>query len=157
MTNDKLKHVVVVGGGTAGWLTAGILAAKCVKEQGRDLKITLIESPGIGTVGVGEGTWPSLRTTLQTMGISETEFVRKCDATFKQGACFKKWVDNSDNDAYYHPLMLPSNLGPLNTIIRKLNNDSGGHDLSYSNMLCSQEAVCGVPGSFKLRLPSRYQ
>jgi tryptophan halogenase len=142
MINEDVKHVVVVGGGTAGWLTAGVLAAKCVKEQGRDLKITLIESSAIGTIGVGEGTWPSLRTTLQTMGISETEFIRKCDATFKQGACFKKWIDNSEDDFYYHPLMLPANLGPLNSVIRKLNNDSSNHGLSYSNMLCSQEAVC---------------
>ena len=142
MTNEDVKHVVVVGGGTAGWLTAGILAAKCVKEQGRDLKITLIESPTIGNIGVGEGTWPSLRTTLQIMGVSETEFIRHCDATFKQGACFRKWIDNSDDDFYYHPLMLPSNLGPLNSVLRKLNMDSGIDGLSYSNMLCAQEAVC---------------
>lgn len=142
MTNDNLKHLVVVGGGTAGWLTAGILAAKCVKEHGRDLKITVIESPKIGTIGVGEGTWPTLRTTLQSMGISETEFIRKCDATFKQGACFKKWIDNSEDDFYYHPLMLPSNLGPLNSVIRKLNNASGSGNFSYSNMLCGQEAAC---------------
>lgn len=142
MTNENLKHVVVVGGGTAGWLTAGILAAKCVKEHGRDLKITLVESPSIGTIGVGEGTWPSLRTTLQTMGISETEFIRQCDATFKQGACFRKWIDNDEDDFYYHPLMLPSNLGPLNSVVRKLNMDPGSDGLSYSNMLCSQEAAC---------------
>ncbi len=142
MINDDLKHLVIVGGGTAGWLTAGILAAKCVKEHGRDLKITLIESSKVGTIGVGEGTWPTLRTTLKTMGISETEFIRKCDATFKQGACFKKWIDNSEDDFYYHPLMLPSNLGPLNSVIRKLNNGSDDGSLSYSTMLCSQEVAC---------------
>lgn len=142
MTNEHLKHVVVVGGGTAGWLTAGILAAKCVKEQGRDLKITLIESPTIGSIGVGEGTWPSLRTTLQTMGVSETEFIRKCDATFKQGARFNRWIDNSESDFYYHPLMLPSNLGPLNTLVHWLNGSAKNDGYSYSNTLCSQEAVC---------------
>ncbi|RYE44823.1 MAG: tryptophan halogenase, partial [Sphingobacteriales bacterium] len=142
MINEDVKHIVVVGGGTAGWITAGLLAAKCVKEQGRNLKITLIESSKIGTIGVGEGTWPSLRTTLRDMGISETEFIRQCDATFKQGACFRKWVDNSEEDFYYHPLMLPSNLGPLNTIVRKLNNSSVIDDFSYSNILCSQEAAC---------------
>lgn len=76
------------------------------------------------------------------MGISETEFIRQCDATFKQGACFKKWIDNSEDDFYYHPLMLPSNLGPLNGVIRKLNSGSGSEEFSYSNMLCSQEAAC---------------
>src|SRR5690606_2260555 len=45
-------------------------------------------------------------------------------------------------DFYYHPLMLPSNLGPLNSVIRKLTMDSGIDGLSYSNMLCAQEAVC---------------
>lgn len=142
MIGDDLKHLVVVGGGTAGWITAGVLAAKCVKEHGRDLKITLIESPSIGNIGVGEGTWPSLRTTLQTMGISETEFIRHCDATFKQGACFKKWIDNSDGDFYYHPLMLPANLGPLNSVVRKLDNATGVDGFSFSSMLCSQELAC---------------
>ena len=142
MINETVKHVVIVGGGTAGWITAGVLAAKCVKEHGRDLKITLIESPTIGNIGVGEGTWPSMRTTLQTMGISETEFIRQCDATFKQGACFKKWIDNGESDFYYHPLMLPSTLGPLNSVIRKLHSDSAHHELSYSSLLCSQEMAC---------------
>ena len=114
MINDSVRHVVVVGGGTAGWITAGVLAAKCVKEQGRDLTITLIESPTIGNVGVGEGTWPSMRTTLQTMGISETDFIRECDASFKQGAKFARWVDGADTDFYYHPLMLPQGFGKIN-------------------------------------------
>lgn len=139
MKNENIQHVVVIGGGTAGWITAGVLAAKCLKEQGRELEITLIESPAIGNVGVGEGTWPSLRTSLQIMGISETDFIRHCDASFKQGARFNRWVDNSEEDYYYHPLMLPANVSPLNTLIHWLNDHS---NLSYSNALCFQEAVC---------------
>ena len=142
MIDEDVKHVVVVGGGTSGWITAGVLASKCVKEQGRDLKITLIESPTIGNIGVGEGTWPSLRTTLQGMGISETEFVSKCDVSFKQGARFNRWVDNSEDDFYYHPLALPINMGPLNTINCWLGSHSETKEFSYSNMVCHQEAVC---------------
>jgi tryptophan halogenase len=142
MTNENLNHVVVVGGGTAGWLSAGILAAKCVKEQGRELTITLVESPTIGNIGVGEGTWPSLRTTLQTLGVSETEFVRQCDATFKQGARFNRWINNSETDFYYHPLMLPSNLAPLHSLTHWLNRADNNPAYSYSNVLCSQEAIC---------------
>ena len=142
MINDSVRHVVVVGGGTAGWITAGVLAAKCVKEQGRDLTITLIESPTIGSVGVGEGTWPSMRTTLQTMGISETEFIQQCDATFKQGARFNRWVDNADTDFYYHPLMLPYNLGPLSAVTHWLDNAPNAEGLSYSATVCHQEAIC---------------
>ena len=48
--------------------------------------VTLIESPDIPIIGVGEGTWPTLRATLQKMGVSETDFFRECDAAFKQGA-----------------------------------------------------------------------
>lgn len=142
MINDSVRHVVVVGGGTAGWITAGVLAAKCVKEQGRDLTITLIESPTIGNVGVGEGTWPSMRTTLQAMGISETEFIQQCDATFKQGARFNRWVDNAETDFYYHPLMLPYNLAPLSTVTHWLDNAPNAEGLSYSAAVCHQEAIC---------------
>lgn len=142
MINNDVKHVLVVGGGTAGWITAGIIAAKCVNEQGRDLTITLIESPTVGTVGVGEGTWPSLRTTLQALGVAETDFMRFCDATFKQGARFNRWVDNSDNDFYYHPLMLPNELGPLNTVTHWLYSASNSNRLSYSAAVCPQEAAC---------------
>ena len=62
-----LNQVVILGGGTAGWLTASTLAA----EHGASLDITLVESPDIPIIGVGEGTWPSMRTTLQKIGISE--------------------------------------------------------------------------------------
>ena len=65
--NKLVKHVVIVGGGTAGWLSAGILAAKLKP----DYKVTLIESPNVPTIGVGEGSWPSLRDTLLDIGINE--------------------------------------------------------------------------------------
>ena len=86
--NQSINHVVVVGGGTAGWLTAGRIAAQYPPGPGRQVKVTLIESPDIKPVGVGEGTWPTLRSTLIKLGISETDFIRQCDATFKQGAKF---------------------------------------------------------------------
>jgi len=88
--SENLKSIVIVGGGTAGWLTAGIIAAEhCANGSESDglidIKVTLVESPDISTIGVGEGTWPSMRSTLQKMGISETDLIRDCDASFKQG------------------------------------------------------------------------
>ena len=56
------------------------------------------------TVGVGEGTWPTLRTTLAKIGVSETDFFRECDAAFKQGAKFARWTTGAEDDAYYHDL-----------------------------------------------------
>ncbi len=101
--SDAIKHIVIAGGGTAGWLTAGILAADHCANSPEGVKITLIESPHIPTLGVGEGTWPSMRDTLRRIGISETDFIRRCNASFKQGSRFDGWVDGSPDDSYFHP------------------------------------------------------
>lgn len=104
-----VKQVLIVGGGTAGWLTAGVIAA-----ENKGVGVTLIESPDVATIGVGEGTWPTMRGTLRKIGISETEFIRECDATFKQGAKFAKWVTGADDDYYYHPLVIPEGFAQIN-------------------------------------------
>ncbi|RFB04931.1 tryptophan halogenase family protein [Parvularcula marina] len=102
-----IREIVIVGGGTAGWLTAGILAADHRAASSDGLRVTLIESPDIPTLGVGEGTWPSLRDTLRRIGISETDFLRHCDASFKQGSRFDGWVNGKTDDIYYHPFDAP--------------------------------------------------
>ena len=103
---DTINNLLIIGGGTAGWLTAAILA-KQLGDGKNAISITLVESPDIPILGVGEGTWPNLRATLQKIGIDETEFMRECDATFKQGAEFVNWVNTPTKDvkdSYYHPL-----------------------------------------------------
>lgn len=108
---DKpLKKIVIVGGGSAGWLTAGIIAAEHAAD---DIKVTLIESSDVPPIGVGEGTWPSMRTTLKKMGVSETDFIVECDASFKQGSKFCNWLSNT-NEHYYHPFTLPSDFNETN-------------------------------------------
>src|SRR3954464_8017421 len=103
-----VQNIVIVGGGTAGWLTAGVIAAR---HQGRiekgSFSVTLIESPNVPIIGVGEGTWPTLRTTLEKMGVSETDLFRHCDAAFKQGARVAGWTTGEKDDGYLDPLMLP--------------------------------------------------
>lgn len=59
---QSVKNIVIVGGGTAGWLTAGIIAARHRGRMPEGFSVTLIESPGTPIIGVGEGTWPTLRT-----------------------------------------------------------------------------------------------
>ncbi|BBN81683.1 tryptophan halogenase [Pseudoalteromonas sp. A25] len=100
--SKQIKRVLIVGGGSAGWLTAGILAA----AHKNKLEISLIESANIGTIGVGEGTWPTMRETLRKIGITEGEFIQQCDASFKQGSEFINWASSVDH-AYYHPFSLP--------------------------------------------------
>ncbi|WP_017446591.1 tryptophan halogenase family protein [Gayadomonas joobiniege] len=106
----KIKNITIVGGGTAGWLTAGILAARLrTRIQQGDLTITLCESPNVPIIGVGEGTWPTMPASLKSMGIAESDFIKACDASFKQGSKFVHWGcdDEQKSDFYYHPFDVP--------------------------------------------------
>ena len=116
--NHKINKLVIVGGGTAGWLSAGVIAAEhCIGSEnataGDGFQLTLVESPDIATIGVGEGTWPSMRSTLQKMGISETDFFRECSASFKQGTLFNGWRTGG-NDVYTHPFTAPHGYAEVN-------------------------------------------
>ena len=106
-----VRHIVIVGGGSAGWLTAGVIAAEHQAASGHGLRVTLVESPDIAPIGVGEGTWPTMRDTLRKIGVSEADFFRECDASFKQGSRFNRWVTGADDDVYFHPFMLPHGWG----------------------------------------------
>ena len=112
-----IKKVVIVGGGTAGWLTAGVIAAEHKANCASGIELTLIESPDVSTIGVGEGTWPTMRETLHKIGISETELFRECEASFKQGAKFSKWVTGGEDDFYYHPFVIPHGYTQTNLVV----------------------------------------
>ncbi len=85
-----MRQLVIVGGGTAGWLAALILQATA-EQQGLPLAITLIESSQVGTIGVGEGTTSVFGGVLQALGIPETEFLAQTDATIKYGIRHRDW------------------------------------------------------------------
>ena len=105
--SEVIRDVVILGGGSAGWLVAGILAADHRDTDGAGVRVTLVESPDVATIGVGEGTWPTMRDTLRRIGVSESDFVRECDAAFKQGSKFQRWREDRDGDSYHHPFVLP--------------------------------------------------
>jgi tryptophan halogenase len=94
--DNRIKKVVIAGGGTAGWMSAALLT----KTMGKVLDITLVESEEIGTVGVGEATIPPLVTFLRLLKMSEQEFMAATQATFKLGISFENWKDVGDK--YIH-------------------------------------------------------
>jgi len=100
-----IQHILIVGGGTAGWLTAAFLA-KTLGSAAGGVRVTLVESSDIAIIGVGEGTFPSIRGTLAAIGLDEPRFIRECDATFKQGVNFVDWRRAGAH--YFHPFNAPS-------------------------------------------------
>lgn len=136
---NPVRNIVIVGGGTAGWLTAGIIAARHRTRIDQGFSVTLVESPNTPIIGVGEGTWPTLRTTLSRMGVSESDFFRECDAAFKQGARFDRWTTGAVDDGYYHPLMLPQNFGQVNLAPHWLASNQGE---SFCDSVSAQGRIC---------------
>lgn len=139
-----INNVLVVGGGTAGWLSASILAKQLNSISPDAVQVTLVESPNIPIIGVGEGTWPTIRTTLENLGIDEGEFMRECDATFKQGSQFVNWAETpkaDSSESYYHPLSAvfhssyDFNLAPYWLL-------GGANDKPYDQAVATQAYVC---------------
>ncbi len=98
MSEHTIKRVVIVGGGTAGWMAAAALSKFCARSE---VEITLVESQAIGTVGVGEATIPSIGKFNDHLGIDEDTFVRETQATYKLGIEFVDW--GVMGERYFHP------------------------------------------------------
>ena len=137
--SEDVKQVVIVGGGSAGWLTAALIAAEHQAASSSGLAVTLLESPDVGPIGVGEGTWPTMRDTLRRIGVTETDFFRECDASFKQGSRFDRWVSGRDGDHYYHPFVLPHGYHETNLVAGWLQRHA---EVPFADLVSFQPHLC---------------
>jgi len=98
-------NIVILGGGTAGWMAASLFANKWLAKeyQGRPVTITLVESPEVAIVGVGEGSTPTLKRFFQQLNVAESAWMARCNATYKINIRFDGWSPKSGIDSYSHP------------------------------------------------------
>jgi len=125
------KKVIIVGGGTAGWMTASLLE-KAWGHKGTE--IVLIESELIGKIGVGEGSTPSLKLFFENLGISEKEWMPECNATYKCGISFPNWTNIEQNkdsqySSYIHPFYSHADFKTGSAFIHNANLRRSGIDV----------------------------
>ncbi|MCO5143580.1 MAG: tryptophan 7-halogenase [Oligoflexia bacterium] len=100
MKHENIKKVVILGGGTAGWMSAAYLN----KAFSKTLSVTVVESKDIKRIGVGEATVPTLRATIDFLGIDENDWIAKCNGGFKNAIRFENWRSGPNSkDYFYHP------------------------------------------------------
>jgi len=141
---DRKRTILIVGGGTAGWLTAAYLARTLGAGAPGGVGITVVESPEISAIGVGEGTFPSIRGTLSAIGLPEARFLREAHATFKQGVRFDHWVRPPGvpgTDHYFHPFSLPSQRPGGPELLPYWLMGAAGDDVAFAEAATLQKRV----------------
>lgn len=140
---SDIQSIVIVGGGTTGWLAACFLQRALDASRQAPLPITLIESPRIAAVGVGEATLPTLRGMLQALGLPETELLKATDATFNNGLRFHGWRTGSHagDDVYDHPFEAPPPFSGFATTAHWLNLYQRGLTRQPMAQACSAQTM----------------
>lgn len=110
VASDQPFRLVILGGGTAGWMAANLFAHRW---KDKNVEIKLIESPDVGIIGVGEGSTPTLKRFFEMLSIEESEWMPRCHATYKLNIKFNGWSPKSGIDSYCHPF--PTQVDSFNT------------------------------------------
>ncbi|MFZ6779918.1 tryptophan halogenase family protein [Undibacterium sp. Ji83W] len=136
MTTQKpIKKIMIVGGGSAGWMAALIIAHSV---KAKNIEVTVIESPTVGVIGVGEGSTPVLKKFFDNLGIQESEWMPECNATYKSGISFDGWSTKPGHESYFHPFVTMIDNLTLPVFINNVKARLNGED------------VCALPDKFFL-------
>ena len=142
----QTKRVLIVGGGSSGWTAAAYLNAALNIGGQKVAEVSLVESPDVPRIGVGEATIPNINQDLAVIGIDELEFMKAVDGTFKQSIRYVNWLENSGK-FYHHPF---SRFGA------RFNDDSGrrwllsDRSVPYMNTISAQPILCEMGLSPKM-------
>lgn len=157
---DKPKHIVIAGGGTAGWMVANYFAHKWQSDV---VKVTLVESPDIGIIGVGEGSTPTLKRFFHELGIHDCDWMPRCNATYKVSIQFNDWSPASGVDSYRHPFISQTDTFTqrafeVNCRTRRLGLDTHvkGEDFLINGVLAQQNKAPLTPDNFPFRMEYGY-
>lgn len=132
------KRVLIVGGGSSGWMTAAYLDAVLNGHGKETIDISLIESPDVPRIGVGEATIPSINHILAAIGIDEFEFMRRVEGTYKQAIKYVNWLDGK-GESYYHAFGRYRSSPVDTSTLDWLMSD---RSIPFSETISAQPAVC---------------
>ncbi len=159
-SENKPLNMVIVGGGTAGWMAANLFANKWSSEQ---VQVTLVESPDVGIIGVGEGSTPTLKRFFELLNISESEWMPRCNATYKMNIRFDDWSPKSGINSYSHPFtsqvdVFTSRAFLVNGRTRRLGLDVNTNpaDFLINSVLAEQGKGPLTPDNFPFKMEYSY-
>lgn len=152
------RRFVILGGGTAGWITAHLL-----ERAWPDASITVVESPEIGTIGVGEGSTPSLKRFFEIIGADEADWMPRCGATYKAGIRFVDWSPAAPWRDYRHPFTTQIDVHTEEAFVLNCRNRRLGHDVPVrpddfllNGMLSAKGLAPAAPPNFPFRIEYGY-
>jgi 2-polyprenyl-6-methoxyphenol hydroxylase-like FAD-dependent oxidoreductase len=155
------RRIVILGGGTAGWIVANLL----VRAWGGDpqVTITLVEAPDIGTIGVGEGSTPSLKRFFEVIGVAERDWMPRCQATYKTSIRFAGWSPAAPWPDYSHPFTTQVDTHTDEAFVLNCRNRRLGHDVwvrpddfLLNGVLAAQGKAPITPPHFPFRMEYGY-
>ncbi|PZQ62909.1 MAG: tryptophan halogenase [Sphingomonas taxi] len=151
-------RIAILGGGSAGWITANLLV-----RAWPDAAITLVESPDIAPIGVGEGSTPTLRRFFELIGVAERAWMPRCQATYKVGIRFAGWSPTAPWPDYRHPFTTQVDVHTEGAFVLNCRNRRLGHgvpvrpdDFLLNGVLAAQERAPIAPAHFPFRIEYGY-